>query len=589
MPVGKDRFHNRYWMFQHDIQPRLFVEKSDSGDLLQCRTQAELETLMSWLNPRGVRELDLLDQLSKVKEKLIEGFSKPQPAENDGVEQTEPSVQWGSSKRNIELELFPLPGGVVKGGTHVISDSDRVVEVHSIVKEMLLCVQQHLTNAGTIPSGWKEAASWTSRVKEASAFDTLRDLFAEIEDVAVTASSGGVETVRYSWKRKRHEWRLALEGACTYAQLVFLLHLLLEEFLNVEAFMDLYIRLDRRDWLKLRPQEARNFIPEVGKQVVYFGEGHFQALKEDEKTRKKRFSQKGDAPLRNITAICTVNDVSYHHGGGDPYALAVLQPIENVKAHASVRKPGDRLCPLPSPLQRLARILLRVLAKLRAHADAGPFQEPVSDREFPEYKEIVLHPIDLGKMAQKARQLEYKRGSDLYEDVKLMCSNCELFCEGRFPMLPPLARNLLLVAQALIKKASKEIEPTERAIIAGEDASPALNAQESENVKDEAEPLTRPIVAILRLENRLPEYVVDIAKYTAAITRSWHAGDRFRMLFRKPQSQTAEYYLGVTAGSLPFDARGLLPWDALYVTWDEDDGGDDHRINPWCVLVLLCG
>jgi hypothetical protein len=43
----------------------------------------------------------------------------------------------------------------------------------------------------------------------------------------------------------------------------------------------------------------------------------------------------------------------------------------------------------------------------------------VSDREFPEYKEIVLHPLDLGKIAKKTRQLEYKRGSDLFDDMKL--------------------------------------------------------------------------------------------------------------------------------------------------------------------------
>lgn len=539
---------------------------------------------MAWLNPRGVRELELIAQLTKAKDQLEETLKTIATPEGGA----RPMVQWGNSKGGIELELFPLPGGAVKGGTHVISDSDDVVESQTIVKEMLMCLQRHLTNAGTLPSEWKEASDWTRRVKEASSFELVRVLFAELEDVAVAASSGGVETIRRSWKRKRHEWRLALEGACTFAQLVFLLHLLLEEFINVEAFLDLYIRLDRRDWLKLRAKEARNFIPEEGKQVVYFGDGHFQALKEDEKTKKKRVSQKGDAPLRNVTAICTVDKVSYHHGGGDPYALAVLQPLADMSSHASARKPGERLCPLPSPLQRLARILLRIISKMRVHADAGPFLEPVSDREFPEYKEIVLHPIDLGKIAKKARQLEYKRGSDLFDDMKLMCNNCELFCEGRFPMLPPLARNLLLMSQALLKKSAKEIGAVEHAITSGEGpdafalkAEKPVKAGADAAAGDAAEPLKRPIVAILRLENRLPEYVVDVARYSAAVNRPWHAGDRFRMLFRNPQGMPGEFYFGVTAGSLPFDARGLLPWDALYVTWDEDDGGDDHRINPW--------
>lgn len=578
LPLGKDRYHNRYWIFQHDSRPRLYVEKNDTGEVLMCRTKEQLDALMAWLNPRGVRELELIAQLTKAKEQLEEALAATAAPEDEA----KPTVQWENSKGGIELELFPLPGGAVKGGTHIISDSDDVVESLVVVKEMLLCLQRHLANANTLPSDWKEASEWTTRVKEATSFNALRDLFAEIEDVAVTASSGAVETIRRSWKRKRHEWRLALEGACTFAQVVFLLHLLLEEFINVEAFLDLYIRLDRRDWLKLRAKDARNFIPEEGKQVVYFGDGHFQALKEDEKIKKKRVSQKGDAPLRSVTAICTVDKVSYHHGGGDPYALAVLRPLADLNAHGSVRKPGDRLCPLPSPQQRLARILLRIIAKIRVHADAGPFLEPVSDREFPEYKEIVLHPIDLGKIAKKARQLEYKRGSDLFEDMRLMCNNCELFCEGRFPMLPPLARNLLLMAQALLKKSAKEIDAAERAATSGEDPGSVVPKAEAQlKEASHTEPLTRSIVAILRLENRLPEYVVDVARYTAAVSRTWHAGDRFRMLFRNPQGVPGEYYFGVTAGSLPFDARGLLPWDALYVTWDEDDGGDNHRINPW--------
>ncbi|POM74825.1 Cytochrome p450 [Phytophthora palmivora] len=72
---------------------------------------------------------------------------------------------------------------------------------------------------------------------------------------------------------------------------------------------------------------------------------------------------------------------------------------------------------------------------------------------------------------------------------------------------------------------------------------------------------TRSIVTILRLENRLPEYVVDISRYSWAVNR--------------------EYYGGVTAGSLPFNEHGMLPWESLRITWDEDDGSDDNRINPW--------
>jgi hypothetical protein len=49
-----------------------------------------------------------------------------------------------------------------------------------------------------------------------------------------------------------------------------------------------------------------------------------------------------------------------------------------------------------------------------------------------------------------------------------MSDNCELFCEDYLTMLPPLARNLLLVSQALLKKSVKEFDAVEHAITNGE-------------------------------------------------------------------------------------------------------------------------
>ncbi|KAG2766648.1 hypothetical protein PC129_g6448 [Phytophthora cactorum] len=585
-PLGRDRYHNSYYMFKHDTKPRLFIERGDSGDFVVCMTPADVTIVLEWLNPKGVRELDLLTKLEEVKDRLLSGIEVEGKQDGD----TARGIVW-NTKGGIELQMFPLPGGAVKSEVITITDEDRVIKSQSIARKMLLCLKQHLENTNTLSASWEGDQTWSSRVEAAKSFKEQLDLFAELENAAVAALNSGVETIRPSWQRKRHEWRLALEGSCTYAQLVFLLHLLLEEFLNVEAFMDLHIRLDRREWLKLRPKETRNFIPEVGKTVVYFGDGHALALKEDEKSKRKRFTQKSDTPVRNATVICTVEKVSYHHGGGDPYALAVLKPISDIPQHECIREPGTLLCPLPSRDQRLARVFLRVLAKLKMLADAGPFLEPVSDREFPQYKEIILHPMDLGKMTMKASKLEYKNAAEFMTDLRLMRDNCQLFCEGRFPTLPPLAHNLVYVADGQIKKWAKEIRACE--VASDESSSVKTNSsspekkgafKQDESALEKATPTelpTRSIVTILRLENRLPEYVVDISRYSWAVNRTWLCGEKFRMLFRDPQGQPGEYYGGVTAGSLPFDEHGMLPWESLRITWDEDDGSDDNRINPW--------
>ncbi|GMF10560.1 unnamed protein product [Phytophthora lilii] len=592
-PLGRDRYHNSYYMFKHDTKPRLFIERGDSGDFVVCSSKAELMTILEWLNPKGIREFDLLLKLEEVKDKLLGAFDDE---EGKNSADTTAEIVW-NTKGGIELQMFPLPGGAIKSETMTITDTDRVIKAHDVARKMLLCLKQHLANTNTLPASWDGAETWSSRVEGAKAFKELLDLFAELENAAVAALKSGVETIRPSWQRKRHEWRLALEGSCTYAQLVLLLHLLLEEFINVEAFMDLHIRLDRREWLKLRPKETRNFIPEAGMVVVYFGDGHALALKEDAKSKKKRFTQKSDTPVREATVICTVEKVSYHHGGGDPYALAVLQPITEMAKHICVRKPGTLLCPLPSREQRLARVFLRILAKLTMLADAGPFLEPVSDKEFPQYKEIILHPMDLGKMTEKASKLEYNNAAEFMTDLRLMRDNCQLFCEGRFPTLPPLAHNLVHVADGQIKKWGKEIRACEESL---GDASAVENTTASTSVEtnkltqddlnvtkpETTELPSHPIVTILRLENRLPEYVVDISRYAWAVNRTWRCGEKFRMLFRNPQGQPGEYYGGVTAGSLPFDQHGMLPWESLRITWDEDDGSDDNRINPWYAAVL---
>ncbi|KAE9232332.1 hypothetical protein PF004_g9945 [Phytophthora fragariae] len=579
-PLGKDRYHNSYYIFKHDTKPRLFIERADSGNFVLCSSKSQLLEIIEWLNPKGIRELDLLTKLQEVKDKLLGAFDEDDEKRD---EESGAAIVW-NNKGGVELQMFPLPGGAIKSETITITDEDKIITSHNISRKMLLCLKQHLESTNTLPSSWEGAQTWSSRLEEAKSFKEQLDLFSELESAATLNS--GVETIRPSWLRKRHEWRLALEGSCTYAQLVFLLHLLLEEFINVEAFMDLHIRLDRREWLKLRPKETRNFIPEVGQVVVYFGDGHALALKEDEKSKKKRFTQKSDTPVRNATVVCTVENVSYHHGGGDPYALAVLKPIPEMAHHECIRDPGTLLCSLPSREQRLARVFLRVLAKLKMLADAGPFLEPVSDREFPQYKEIILHPMHLGKMTEKASNLEYNNAAEFMTDLRLMRDNCQLFCEGRFPTLPPLAHNLVHVADGQIKKWAKEIRACEASSNEFNTAStpeknvPGQDESESEKLATTKLP-TDAIVTILRLENRLPEYIVDISRYAWAVNRTWHCGEKFRMLFRNPQGYPGEYYGGVTAGSLQFDEHGMLPWESLRITWDEDDGSDDNRINPW--------
>merc|ERR1711920_826714 len=89
-----------------------------------------------------------------------------------------------------------------------------------------------------------------------------------------------------------------------------------------------------------------------------------------------------------------------------------------------------------------------------------------------------------------------------------------------------------------------------------------------------------PKVVVLRLENRLPEFLVNSKKYQKDfLSRTWAPGMRFRVMFRKLNGAPDSYYQGIITGSLPYlkennfeSGRGnLVPWGSLLIEWDPTD------------------
>ncbi|XAR73096.1 hypothetical protein NMG60_11006939 [Bertholletia excelsa] len=62
-PLGKDRYHNRYWFFKRD--GRMFVESSDSTLWGYYNSKEEFDAFMGSLNRKGERERALKKQLEK--------------------------------------------------------------------------------------------------------------------------------------------------------------------------------------------------------------------------------------------------------------------------------------------------------------------------------------------------------------------------------------------------------------------------------------------------------------------------------------------------------------------------------------------
>ncbi|KHJ86262.1 Bromodomain protein [Oesophagostomum dentatum] len=56
-----------------------------------------------------------------------------------------------------------------------------------------------------------------------------------------------------------------------------------------------------------------------------------------------------------------------------------------------------------------------------------PFRQPVSLEEFPNYLEVVEHPIDLSIIQKRLENLEYQRLKDFTRDMSRLFENARLF------------------------------------------------------------------------------------------------------------------------------------------------------------------
>jgi transcriptional activator SPT7 len=66
----------------------------------------------------------------------------------------------------------------------------------------------------------------------------------------------------------------------------------------------------------------------------------------------------------------------------------------------------------------------KVLMELKACEHAHPFLQRVNKREAPDYYNVIKHPMDIGTMMKKLKQLQYKSKKEFVDDLMLIWSNC---------------------------------------------------------------------------------------------------------------------------------------------------------------------
>ncbi|KAF2121764.1 transcriptional activator spt7 [Lophiotrema nucula] len=74
--------------------------------------------------------------------------------------------------------------------------------------------------------------------------------------------------------------------------------------------------------------------------------------------------------------------------------------------------------------EELYESMEKVLMELKAGEHAHPFLQRVNKRDAPDYYTVIKHPMDIGTMMKKLKQLQYKSKKEFVDDLMLIWSNC---------------------------------------------------------------------------------------------------------------------------------------------------------------------
>ncbi|KAG5678274.1 hypothetical protein PVAND_007963 [Polypedilum vanderplanki] len=75
-----------------------------------------------------------------------------------------------------------------------------------------------------------------------------------------------------------------------------------------------------------------------------------------------------------------------------------------------------------------------ILEEMEVHEDSWPFLLPVNTKQFPTYKKVIKHPMDLSTIKKRLQDMTYKARDEFVSDIRLIFDNCEIFNEDDSPV-----------------------------------------------------------------------------------------------------------------------------------------------------------
>ncbi|XP_019445197.1 PREDICTED: transcription initiation factor TFIID subunit 1-like isoform X1 [Lupinus angustifolius] len=92
------------------------------------------------------------------------------------------------------------------------------------------------------------------------------------------------------------------------------------------------------------------------------------------------------------------------------------------------------------------------------------FLKPVSKKEAPDYLDIIERPMDLSRIRERVRNMEYKSREDFRHDMWQITYNAHKYNDGRNPGIPPLADMLLEHCDYLLNENDDNLTAAEAGI-----------------------------------------------------------------------------------------------------------------------------
>lgn len=111
-----------------------------------------------------------------------------------------------------------------------------------------------------------------------------------------------------------------------------------------------------------------------------------------------------------------MKDVNDFHILRDP---SLNNGLEDMKIDPSFRDARMR-----SKEDFLVDFLYFLISSLQSHPSAWPFLEPVSEKDVPDYLNVIKFPMDMSLMMNKIKDGKYGSLGEFKNDIYLICDNC---------------------------------------------------------------------------------------------------------------------------------------------------------------------